>query len=51
MVMAADYAPQPGARAVAPAPQDLRPWIALAIALLFLLERWLASARRRGAAA
>lgn len=51
MVMAADYAPQPGAHAVAPAPQDLRPWIALAIALLFLLERWLASARRRGAAA
>lgn len=50
-VAAADYAPEAGAPAPAPEPRDLRPWFALAIALLFLLERWLASGRRRGAMA
>lgn len=50
-VAAADYAPETGAPPSASAPHDLRPWFALAIALLFLLERWLASGRRRGAMA
>jgi hypothetical protein len=50
-VAASDYLPQTGARATAPEPHDLRPWFALAIALLFLLERWMASARWRGAPA
>ena len=50
-VAAIDYAPHAGAAAPVPSPLDLRPWLALAIALLFLLERWLATSRRRGAAA
>jgi hypothetical protein len=50
-VAAADYAPGTGGLAMAPAPLDMRPWLALAIALLALLERWLATSRRRGAAA
>ncbi|MGJ4731033.1 hypothetical protein ACQYWP_17360, partial [Luteimonas sp. SDU101] len=50
-VAAADYSPQAGEQAPQAEPHDLRPWLALVIALLFLLERWLASARRRGAAA
>ncbi|HLT44792.1 MAG TPA: BatA domain-containing protein [Luteimonas sp.] len=50
-VAAMDYAPHSGAAAPVPSPLDLRPWLALAIALLFLLERWLATSRRRGAVA
>ena len=50
-VAAADYVPGTGGLAMAPAPLDLRPWLALVIALLALLERWLATSRRRGAAA
>lgn len=49
-VAAADYAPITGAAAFAPAPRDLQPAWALAIALLLLLERWLATHRRRSTA-
>lgn len=45
------YRPSAGASAFVPPPRDLRPWWALAIAALFLLERWFASARRRGGVA
>ena len=47
-VLAAEHAPLTGS--VGPWPQGLRelsPWLALAIALLCLLERWLASGTRR----
>ena len=50
-VAAADYAPATGGVAIASPPLDLRPWLALAIALLALLERWLATSHRRGATA
>lgn len=43
------FAPTTGARAQPTAPRDLQPWLALLIALLFAIERWLATARRRGA--
>ena len=43
------FVPTTGARAQATAPRDLRPWLALLIALLFAVERWLATSRRRGA--
>ena len=45
------FAPTTGARAQPPAPRDLQPWLAVLIALLFAIERWLATARRRGASA
>ena len=45
------HAPTTGARAQPPAPRDLQPWLAALIALLFAVERWLATARRRGASA
>lgn len=51
VVAAADHAPGTGGVVMAQAPLDLRPWLALAIALLALLERWMATSRRRGAAA
>lgn len=38
------------ARRYAPPEADLRPWLALAIAALFLAERWLATRRARGLA-
>ena len=47
-VAAADYVPTTGARHVDPAPRDLRPWLAVLIGLGLLLERWLATRRRRG---
>lgn len=47
LVAAADYAPASGARATPLAPRDLSAWLALAIALLALLERWLATSPRR----
>lgn len=50
-VAAPDYAPDTGAVA-APAPaRALHAWLALAIALLALVERWLATSRRRRAVA
>lgn len=48
---ARSHAPQTGARAHAPLPRDLQPWLALLIALLFVLERWIATSARRGATA
>jgi len=45
------FAPTTGARAQPTAPRDLQPWLAVLIALLFAIERWLATARRRGASA
>jgi len=54
-VAAADYAPTvratPGALSYNPHPVDLRPWLAVAIAALFAVERWLATRRRRPVAA
>lgn len=49
-VAAADYAPLPGGRAYDQPPQQLRPWLALLIALLLLAERWLATRRSRSIA-
>ncbi|TYT25276.1 hypothetical protein FZO89_02770 [Luteimonas viscosa] len=51
LVAAGDYAPVSGAIAPPPPPRDLTAWLALAIALLALLERWLATSRRRSAVA
>ncbi|MCC4233237.1 BatA domain-containing protein [Sphingobium soli] len=49
-VAARDYAPMTGARAYDLPPQPLAPWLALIIALLFGVERWLASRRSRSIA-
>ena len=49
-VAARDYAPVAGGPAFAAPPLDLRPWLALLVAVLFLLERWLATRSRRGVA-
>jgi len=49
-VAARDYAPAAGGPAFAAPPLDLRPWLALLVAALFLLERWLATRSKRGAA-
>jgi hypothetical protein len=49
--LAPDHAPQAGAPAWAPSPRQLQPWLQLAIALLFLCERWLATSPRRKVAA
>ena len=46
-VAAVDHAPQAGAPAWPPAPLDLRPWLALLIALVVLVERWVATGPRR----
>ena len=44
-----DHAPLTGGSAYPSPPRDLRPWLALLIALVLLLERWVAtSSRRRG---
>lgn len=40
--------PRSGAAAVVPAPQPLQPWLMMAIVLLFLLERAVATRARRG---
>lgn len=48
-VLARDYAPQAGRAIAEPAPRDLRPELALAIALVFLAERGLAVRGRRAA--
>lgn len=49
-VLAREHAPSSGALAFAASPLDLRPWLALLIGLLFVIERWLATRPRRGAA-
>jgi hypothetical protein len=49
-VMAQDYAPLAGAIPYPQSPQNLQHWLALLIATLFLVERWLATSKRRGAA-
>ena len=46
-VAAVDHVPQAGAPAWPPAPLDLRPWLALLIALVVLVERWVATGPRR----
>jgi hypothetical protein len=46
-VEADGYAPAAGARPYPQPPRPLAPWLGLVIALLFLLERWLASGPRR----
>ncbi len=48
LAAAADVAPLAGAGAYVPPPRDLRPWLALAVAALFLVERALATGRRQG---
>lgn len=45
--LAAAQAPVRGGEAWPQAPRDLQPWFALGIALLALLERWMATSRRR----
>ena len=49
-VMAHDYAPIKGVASYAQPPRDLQPWLALLIALLLVVERWLATRRSRGVA-
>lgn len=49
-VFARDYAPEAGAEPYPQPPRDLRPWLALLIAGLFLMERWFATSRARGVA-
>ncbi|MGH8028080.1 MAG: BatA domain-containing protein [Pseudoxanthomonas sp.] len=47
-VVASDYSPMTGAAAYPQPPCDLRPWLALLIVSLLLVERWLATRRSRG---
>ncbi len=47
---AAAYAPLSGGRAYPQPPADLRPWVALLIAALLLVERWFATSRKRAIA-
>lgn len=47
---AAAYAPLSGGRAYPQSPADLRPWLALLIAVLLLVERWFATSRKRAIA-
>lgn len=49
-VRAVDYAPMLGAGRPERPRQDLQPWLALALALLFLLERWMATRTRPASA-
>jgi hypothetical protein len=49
-VAAADYVPADGARAYDPRSVQLRPWLAILIALLLCAERWLATSHRRNVA-
>lgn len=49
-VLAADYRPSLASVTYDPSPIDLRPWLALCIALLFAAERWLATRRNRSIA-
>jgi hypothetical protein len=45
-IAAADYAPSAGARTWPEIPRDLQPWLLLLIAILFVIERWIANGRR-----
>jgi hypothetical protein len=45
-IAAADYAPATGAHAWPEIPHDLQPWLLVLIAMLFVIERWIASGRR-----
>ncbi len=49
-VAANDYTPTLGGESYPQSPRDLRPWLALLIALTLLFERGLATRRRRGVA-
>lgn len=49
-VAAIDHPPLTGAAAYDHPPLDLRPWLALLIALIFAAERWLATRRARAVA-
>jgi hypothetical protein len=49
-VAAQHYTPSAGAEAYPQPATDLRPWLAVAITALFLLERLLATRRRRAVA-
>lgn len=49
-VLADDYAPVTGGATYPIAPRDLQPWLALLIALLVLVERWMATRRARSVA-
>ncbi|WP_342316154.1 BatA domain-containing protein [Lysobacter sp. FW306-1B-D06B] len=49
-VLAKAHAPADGGAVFPIAPRDVQPWLALAIALLFLVERWLATGPRRAVA-
>lgn len=51
VVAAGAHAPRAGGGAWPQPPRDLQPWLAVLAALLALLERWLATSRRRGAPA
>jgi len=44
---AATHAPRSGGPELSPVPRPLQPWLALLVATLFMLERWLATSRRR----
>lgn len=46
-VAARDYAPITGSASYTQPPRDLQPWLALLIAALLLIERWLATQRSR----
>lgn len=48
-VAAADYAPQRGGLPPAHSATEVQPWLALLIAAVILVERWLATSRRRAA--
>lgn len=50
-VSARDYTPRTGAPAWPEQPRPLSPWLLWLVAGLFLVERWLASGRRRGTSA
>jgi len=50
-VAAVAYRPLTGARRLPPPARDAGPIVALAAALLFVVERWLATGRRRGTSA
>ena len=45
-VFATDHAPATGGAVFPQSPRDLQPWLLALIALLFLLERWMASGSR-----
>lgn len=49
-VLATDYAPTRGGATYPVAPRDLQPWLALLIAVLVLVERWMATRRTRSVA-